>query len=51
MSYLTSGYIPATLHKVTLSNAERYSFAYFHEPSFDKSEYQSSDYLCMKLED
>jgi isopenicillin N synthase-like dioxygenase len=39
MSYLTSGYIPATLHKVTLSNAERYSFAYFHEPSFDKSEY------------
>jgi 2-oxoglutarate dioxygenase / 2-oxoglutarate/L-arginine monooxygenase/decarboxylase len=36
MSYLTSGSVPATLHKVSLSNAERYSFAYFVEPAFNK---------------
>jgi 2-oxoglutarate dioxygenase / 2-oxoglutarate/L-arginine monooxygenase/decarboxylase len=37
MSYITSGYVPATLHKVNLSNAERFSWAYFHEAAF-KSE-------------
>ncbi len=43
MSYVTLDYVPATLHKVNLSNAERYSRAYFVEPAFDKSGYFSSD--------
>jgi isopenicillin N synthase-like dioxygenase len=36
MSYLTSGSVPAKLHKVSLCSAERYSLAYFVEPSFNK---------------
>jgi len=34
MQYLTRGYMVATPHKVGLNTRERFSFAYFHEPSF-----------------
>jgi len=34
MQYLTSGYLTATPHKVGLNTRERFTFAYFHEPSF-----------------
>jgi len=34
MQYLTNLYLPSTLHKVGLNTAERFAFAYFHEPNF-----------------
>jgi len=34
MQYLTHDYLTATPHKVGLNTQERFSFAYFHEPSF-----------------
>ncbi len=34
MQYLTRGYLTATPHKVGLNTRERFTFAYFHEPSF-----------------
>jgi isopenicillin N synthase-like dioxygenase len=34
MQYLTNNYLMATPHKVGLNTRERFSFAYFHEPSF-----------------
>jgi isopenicillin N synthase-like dioxygenase len=34
MQYLTNSYLPSTPHKVGLNTAERFAFAYFHEPNF-----------------
>ena len=34
MQFLTSDYLPSTMHKVGLNTSERYAFAYFHEPNF-----------------
>lgn len=34
MQYLTNNYLTATPHKVGLNTRERFSYAYFHEPSF-----------------
>ncbi|KAJ4300172.1 hypothetical protein N0V88_002841 [Collariella sp. IMI 366227] len=34
MQYLTRNYLTATPHKVGLNTRERFSIAYFHEPSF-----------------
>lgn len=34
MQYLTHNYLMATPHKVGLNARERFSYAYFHEPSF-----------------
>ena len=31
---MTNSAIPSTLHKVKLGSREEFSFAYFHEPSF-----------------
>jgi isopenicillin N synthase-like dioxygenase len=34
MQYLTNSHLPSTPHKVGLNTAERFAFAYFHEPNF-----------------
>ncbi|KAI6363305.1 hypothetical protein MCOR31_007895 [Pyricularia oryzae] len=34
MQYITNSHLPSTPHKVGLNTAERFAFAYFHEPSF-----------------
>ena len=34
MQYMTNSALPSTPHKVGLNTAERFAFAYFHEPSF-----------------
>lgn len=34
MQYLTNSFLKSTPHKVGLNNSERYTIAYFHEPSF-----------------
>ncbi len=34
MQFITGGALLATPHKVRLADRERYTFAYFHEPSF-----------------
>ncbi|CAG8075490.1 unnamed protein product [Penicillium nalgiovense] len=34
MQFMTNSYLPSTPHKVGLNTRERYTFAYFHEPSF-----------------
>jgi isopenicillin N synthase-like dioxygenase len=34
MQYVTHNYLTATPHKVGLNTAERFSYAYFHEPNF-----------------
>lgn len=34
MQYLTNSYLPSAPHKVGLNTAERFAFAYFHEPNF-----------------
>jgi len=34
MQYLTRNFLRATPHKVGLNTCERFSYAYFHEPSF-----------------
>ena len=35
LQFMTGGYLLSTPHKVRLAARERYSVAYFHEPSFD----------------
>ncbi|KAF1982759.1 2-oxoglutarate-dependent ethylene/succinate-forming enzyme [Aulographum hederae CBS 113979] len=35
LQYLTSSHLPSTPHKVGLNTAERFAFAYFHEPNFN----------------
>ena len=34
IQYLTGAYLTATPHKVGLNTVDRFTFAYFHEPSF-----------------
>ncbi|KKA30863.1 hypothetical protein TD95_000728, partial [Thielaviopsis punctulata] len=36
LQYMTGHYLPSTPHKVGLNTAERFAFAYFHEPHFDR---------------
>ena len=35
MQFLTNGFLNSTPHKVGLNTAERFAFAYFHEPNFN----------------
>jgi len=35
MQFLTNGFLYSTPHKVGLNTAERFAFAYFHEPNFN----------------
>jgi isopenicillin N synthase-like dioxygenase len=44
MQFLTNDFLPSTPHKVGLNTAERFAFAYFHEPNFSSIVEPLSEY-------
>ncbi|CAM6098334.1 unnamed protein product [Calypogeia fissa] len=51
MQYLTSSFLPSTLHKVGLNTRERFAFAYFHEPNFSAVIKPLAEYVDSSTDD